>query len=102
MPLVEAKSEQGLSVLEVDDPKLVVLIHLMSPLEPIEPMLESPLAAPALKQSSAASDLLHEVASSNTTAEAMLLANIEKNGKHRFLIEYKNLQFGSSIIFLYS
>jgi hypothetical protein len=79
MPLVEAKSSP-LSVLEVEDPKLCVLIHLMTQMEPIEPLLESPLALPLVKQKTAASDLLTEVGSSRTAVEGMLLANLEGNG----------------------
>lgn len=50
-----------LSVLEVSDPKICILAHLMSPMEPIEPILESPLSHPIIKQRIAASELLHEV-----------------------------------------
>lgn len=50
-----------LSVLEVSDPKLCILAHLMSPLEPIDALLESPLAHPLLKQRTVATELLNEV-----------------------------------------
>lgn len=47
--------------MEVSDPKLYILAHLMSPLEPIDPVLESPLAHPLLKQRAVAAELLNEV-----------------------------------------
>lgn len=51
----------SLSVLEVSDPKICILAHLMSPLEPIDPILESPLSHPLIKQRAVASELLNEV-----------------------------------------
>lgn len=75
-----ATSPGPLSVLEVADPKLCVLAHLMSPLEPIDPLLESPLAHPLFKQRTAASELLTEVQQTNTALSGMLLANMERNG----------------------
>jgi len=48
-------------VLEVNDPKVCILAHLMSPLEPIDPVMESPLSHPLLKQRAIASELLNEV-----------------------------------------
>ncbi|KAJ8921675.1 hypothetical protein NQ315_010584 [Exocentrus adspersus] len=44
------KKSGNLHVMEVPDPKLCVLCHLMSPLEPIDPVLESPLVQPLFKQ----------------------------------------------------
>lgn len=49
-------------------------------MEPIEPLLESPLSMPLVKQKSAACDLLTEVGSAKTAMEGMLLTNLEKNG----------------------
>ncbi|XP_022193472.1 uncharacterized protein LOC111051300 isoform X1 [Nilaparvata lugens] len=87
LPLAEAKPSV-LSVLEVDDPKLCVLIHLMTQMEPIEPILESPLAMPLVKQKSAACDLLSEVGSAKSATEGMLLANLEKNAEFPFISYY--------------
>lgn len=87
MPLTE-KSPSFLSVLEVDDPKLCVLVHLMSPLEPIEPVMESPLAKPLQQQRTAASDLLSEVGSAHTAIEGMLLSNMESNAQFPFISYY--------------
>lgn len=81
MPLLENDEQRSLSVLEVDDPKICLLIHLMTQMEPIEPILESPLTLPHQKQKRAASDLLTEVGSFRAATEGMLLCNIEKNGK---------------------
>lgn len=66
--------------MEVPDPKLVVLCHLMSPLEPIDVLLESPLVQPLLKQRIVAGDLLNEVGQSRMAVTGMLLANMERNG----------------------
>lgn len=61
-PIDSTDTKQGpLNVLEVSDPKLCILAHLMSTYEPIEPILESPLSHPIIKQRIAASELLHEV-----------------------------------------
>jgi hypothetical protein len=45
----------------VSDPKVCILAHLMSPLEPLDPLLESPLSHPLIKQRTVASELLNEV-----------------------------------------
>ncbi|KAJ9582498.1 hypothetical protein L9F63_003191 [Diploptera punctata] len=87
MPLAE-KGPSFLNVLEVDDPKLCVLLHLMTPMEPIEPVMESPLARPLAQQKTAASDLLTEVGSAKTAMEGMLLANMEKNAQFPFISYY--------------
>uniref|UniRef100_T1PGE7 DUF7153 domain-containing protein n=1 Tax=Musca domestica TaxID=7370 RepID=T1PGE7_MUSDO len=82
------KPSSPLSVLEVSDPKLCILVHLMSPLEPIDPVLESPLAHPLLKQRSVASELLTEVQQANTAVGGMLLANMEKISEFPFITYY--------------
>ncbi|XP_046670663.1 uncharacterized protein LOC124360802 [Homalodisca vitripennis] len=87
LPLPSAKPSQ-LSVLEVDDPKLCVLIHLMTAMEPIEPILESPLVMPLVKQKTAACDLLTEVGSAKTAMEGMLLSNLERNAEFPFIAYY--------------
>lgn len=65
--------------MEVPDPKLCVLCHLMSPMEPIDPVLESPLNQPLFKQRSAAGELVTEIAQQKTAVTGMLLANMERN-----------------------
>ncbi|XP_055390557.1 uncharacterized protein LOC129619338 isoform X3 [Condylostylus longicornis] len=83
-----AVSNSPLSVLEVSDPKVCVLVHLMSPLEPIDPVLESPLAHPLLKQRAVAAELLNEVQQANTACGGMLLANMERNAEFPFIAYY--------------
>lgn len=78
---VDVKNQGPLSVLEVSDPKICILAHLMSPLEPIDPIVETPLNHPLLKQRSVAAELLTEVQQANTAIGGMLLANMERNGK---------------------
>ncbi|XP_037814119.1 uncharacterized protein LOC119605221 isoform X3 [Lucilia sericata] len=82
------KPASPLSVLEVSDPKMCILVHLMSPLEPIDPVLESPLAHPLLKQRAVASELLQEVQQANTAVGGMLLANMEKCSEFPFIAYY--------------
>ncbi|KAL9912751.1 uncharacterized protein LOC119635693 isoform X3 [Glossina fuscipes] len=82
------KASSPLSVLEVSDPKMCILVHLMSPLEPIDPVLESPLAHPLLKQRTVASELVSEVQQANTAMGGMLLANMEKSSEFPFIAYY--------------
>ncbi|XP_037948123.1 uncharacterized protein LOC119679702 isoform X1 [Teleopsis dalmanni] len=82
------KPASPLSVLEVSDPKLCILVHLMSPLEPIDPVLESPLSHPLLKQRSVAIELLNEVQQANNAVGGMLLANMEKSADFPFIAYY--------------
>ncbi|XP_034124856.1 uncharacterized protein LOC117581357 isoform X6 [Drosophila guanche] len=84
----DGKTASPLSVLEVSDPKLCILVHLMSPLEAIDPVMESPLAHPLLKQRSIASELVTEVQQANTAVGGMLLANMEKNSEFPFISYY--------------
>lgn len=79
---VDVKNQGPLSVLEVSDPKICILAHLMSPLEPIDPIVETPLNHPLLKQRSVAAELLMEVQHANTAIGGMLLANMERNGSY--------------------
>ncbi|XP_036334372.1 uncharacterized protein LOC118744998 [Rhagoletis pomonella] len=87
-PSADGKTNSPLSILEVSDPKLCILVHLMSPLEPIDPMLESPLAHPLLKQRAVAAELVSEVQQANTAVGGMLLANMEKNADFPFISYY--------------
>lgn len=87
MPFTDKHPSQ-LNVLEVDDPKQCVMIHLMTLMEPIEPMLESPLARPLLQQKGAASELLQEIGQTKTAVEGMLLSNMEKNAEFPFISYY--------------
>lgn len=82
------KNQNGLHVMEVPDPKLCILCHLMSPLEPIDPVLESPLTQPLIKQRLAAGELLSEVAQARSAVTGMLLANMERHCEFPFISYY--------------
>ncbi|XP_030554168.1 uncharacterized protein LOC115757871 isoform X2 [Drosophila novamexicana] len=84
----DGKASSPLSVLEVSDPKLCILVHLMSPLEAIDPVMESPLSHPLLKQRAIASELLTEVQQANTAVGGMILANMEKSSEFPFISYY--------------
>lgn len=68
-----------LSVLEVEDPKQCVLAHFMTPLEPLDPLIESPVSRPLVLQRDTAAELVAELAPS--ASQSILLTNMEKNGK---------------------
>ncbi|XP_015840525.1 uncharacterized protein LOC660922 isoform X1 [Tribolium castaneum] len=85
---LDRKSQGNLHVMEVPDPKLCVLCHLMSPLEPIDPVLESPLVQPLFKQRVTAGELLSEISQSKTAVTGMLLANMERNAEFPFISYY--------------
>ncbi|XP_058837964.1 uncharacterized protein LOC131693822 isoform X3 [Topomyia yanbarensis] len=84
----DASQVGPLSVLEVSDPKICILAHLMSPLEPIDPLLESPLAHPLTKQRAVASELLNEIQQANSAVSGMLLANMERSSAEFPFIAY--------------
>lgn len=67
-----------LSVLEVEDPKQCVLAHFMTPLEPLDPLIESPVSRPLVLQRDTAAELVAEIAPS--ASQSILLTNMEKNG----------------------
>ncbi|XP_030746938.1 uncharacterized protein LOC115875570 isoform X2 [Sitophilus oryzae] len=85
---LDRRSQNNLQVMEVPDPKLCVLCHLMSPLEPIDPVLESPLVQPLFKQRVTAGELVNEVAMAKTAVTGMLLANMERNAEFPFISYY--------------
>lgn len=78
---IDKRVQSPLNVLEVSDPKICILAHLMSPLEPLDPVEESPLNHPLIKQRTTATELLNEVQQTNSAIGGMLLANMERNGK---------------------
>lgn len=61
----------------------------MSQMEPIEPMLQSPLSLPLLKQKQLAMALLTEMSSTKMASEGMLLSNLEKDCTSCFLLHMK-------------
>lgn len=70
----------ALNMVEIDDPKTCLMFHMMTTLEPIDPVLESPLSDPMARQTAAACSLLTEIAATKVASEGMLLANLEKDG----------------------
>uniref|UniRef100_A0AAR5QKH1 DUF7153 domain-containing protein n=2 Tax=Dendroctonus ponderosae TaxID=77166 RepID=A0AAR5QKH1_DENPD len=85
---MERKAQGNLHVMKVPDPKLCVLCHLMSQLEPIDPILESPLIQPLFKQRVIAGELVSEVAMAKSAVTGMLLANMERNAEFPFISYY--------------
>lgn len=80
----------ALNMVEVDDPKTCLMFHMMTTLEPIDPVLESPLSDPMARQTAAACSLLTEIAATKVASEGMLLANLEKDGNiYRKNIDYR-------------
>lgn len=84
----ETDKNGPLSVLEVSDPKICILAHLMSPLEALDPLLESPTAHPLMKQRAVALDLISEVQQANSAVGGMLLANMERSNVEFPFIAY--------------
>lgn len=74
---------QLINVLEVDDPKISIVFHMIAPLEPVTPHLESPLAEPMV--------LLRQLAKEDLDRgkelqmhEGFTLKNLEANCKCEF------------------
>lgn len=82
------KKQANLHVMEVPDPKLCILCHLMSPMEPVDPVLESPLVQPLFKQRLTAGELFSEIGQTKTALTGMLLANMERNSEFPFITYY--------------
>ncbi|XP_023287991.1 uncharacterized protein LOC105695876 isoform X1 [Orussus abietinus] len=86
-PIADKKrSGSPLSVLEVEDPKQCVLAHFMTPLEPLDPLVESPISRPLVLQRDTAAELLAEIASS--ASQSILLTNMERNADFPFISYY--------------
>ncbi|XP_076166606.1 uncharacterized protein LOC143146316 isoform X2 [Ptiloglossa arizonensis] len=75
-----------LSVLEVEDPKQCVLAHFMTPLEPLDPLIETPVSRPLVLQRDTAAELVAEIAPS--ASQSILLTNMEKNADFPFITYY--------------
>lgn len=71
----------SMSVVEVEDPQLIILLHFMTPFMAIQPVFESPLARPGQLQGSMASQLLIDLLRDRPGAHGMLLVSIEQDGK---------------------
>ena len=70
----------SMSVVEVDEPQLVILLHFMTPFMAIQPVFESPLARPASLQGQLASQLLVDLLRDRPGSHGMLLVSIEQDG----------------------
>ncbi|XP_015584705.1 uncharacterized protein LOC107262717 isoform X2 [Cephus cinctus] len=86
-PIADKKKPGSpLSVLEVEDPKQCVLAHFMTPLEPLDPLVESPLSRPLVLQRDTAAELVAEIAPS--ASQSILLTNMERNADFPFITYY--------------
>ena len=70
-----------MNILEVADPQLAVVVHLMTPLIPLNPPLESPLSQPERIQRSLALQLLHKASAERQATHGLLLASMETGCK---------------------
>ncbi|CAL8109833.1 unnamed protein product [Orchesella dallaii] len=66
-----------LNVLEVADPQLAIVVHLMTPLISLSPPVESPQTQPERVQRSLAMQLLHKAAAERQASHGLLLASME-------------------------
>lgn len=80
------RPDSPLSVLEVEDPKQCILAHFMTPMEALDPLVESPVARPLVLQRDTAAELLAEVAPS--ASQSILLTNMERNADFPFITYY--------------
>ena len=72
---------QLINVLEVDDPKISIVFHMIAPLESITPHLESPLAEPMVLLRQLAKEEIDR-AKELQFSEGFILKNLEANCKH--------------------
>ncbi|XP_071745209.1 uncharacterized protein [Lepeophtheirus salmonis] len=77
-----------LNILEVEDPKLGIALHLMPPLTSLNPHLDSPLAAPTELQKKLATDELYSARDLNVCTEGLLLKNLEKDAEYPYINYY--------------
>lgn len=70
-----------LNVLEVADPQLAIVVHLMTPLISLTPPNESPHTHPERIQRSLAIPLLHKAAAERHASHGLLLASMETGCK---------------------
>ncbi len=73
-----------MNFLKISDPKLSVVVHLMSQMEPLEPPLQSPFCVPLIKQKQLASAVMVEMEATKMATEGILLTNLEKGCKNYF------------------
>ena len=79
-------------MLEVDDPKLAIVFHMIAPMESLTPHLESPLVEPMeLLRKTAKEEM--DRAKDQGISEGFLLKNLEPNGKLYFLQDVLRLKY---------
>lgn len=67
-------------------------------MEPVEPLLHSPLSSPLVKQRQLANALLAEMACTKMATEGMLLSNLEKDCKTFCITKYiLSIEYGVDI-----
>ena len=67
-------------MLEVDDPKLAIVFHMIAPMESLTPHLDSPLVEPMELLRKTAKEEMDQ-AKDQGISEGFLLKNLEPNGK---------------------
>lgn len=78
--MADKKKPGGLlSVFEVEDPKQCILIHFMTLLEPLDPLMDPSLTESLTLQRDTAAGIVTEIAPS--AVQSILMVNMEKNGK---------------------
>jgi hypothetical protein len=68
-----------LNVLEVADPQLAVVVHLMTPLIPLSQPLDSPTAQPERIQRTLAMELIERAKLDRQASHGLLLASMENS-----------------------
>ena len=81
MQLPRQPSSQLINVLEVDDPKVNIVFHMMAPLESLTPHLDSPLADHNVLLRKLAKDDLERCKELHVN-EGFTLKNLEANCKY--------------------
>ena len=76
----------------MDDPKLTITFHIMGPLTPITPHLESPLSAPAALHRQLAQEELAKAQELNAT-EGFLLKNMEKDCMYLLIMRFLSFYY---------
>ena len=75
-------------MLEVDDPKVNIVFHMMAPLESLTPHLDSPLADPMVLLRKLAKDDLERCRELQVN-EGFTLKNLEANCKSKLSLVYQ-------------
>jgi hypothetical protein len=75
-----------LNVLEVADPQLAVVVHLMTPLIPMSPPLDSPTSQPERIQRTLAFELIERAKLERQASHGLLLASMENSCELRMMM----------------